>query len=216
RRRGLGTGLPGSETKPRPRTTSRGCGKGHRGINPIMPVPTAPGQPRGRSAAPGDTIVDPLETALALRSRGLWPVAIYPAGEKVWGRDRESARGKEPSGKAWGAEPWTEARLRREFGRHPGAGVGLCIGPGRGPDGAWLIDVESDGDGHEESRAALFGGEVVESAGWRSARGPHQLLTVDGERLGAILAGLKGCERQDRPGVYHLPNLPGLALRLGG
>ena len=52
--------------------------------------------------------------------------------------------------------------------------------------------------------------------GWGSVRGGHQLLTIDGETLLPILAKLTGCERRDQPGVYKLPNLPGLELRIGG
>ena len=31
--------------------------------------------------------------------------------------------------------------------QNPGAGVGVCMGPGRAPGGKWLIDAEGDGEG---------------------------------------------------------------------
>src|SRR3712207_8246528 len=48
--------------------------------------------------------------------------------------------------------------------------LGICLGPGRAPDGKWLADLEGDGPEAEESRAALLGGELLETMGWSSAR----------------------------------------------
>lgn len=157
-----------------------------------------------------------LDTALVLLDRGFWPVAIYPAGY-VLGEKKKT--GKEPFGNAWGIDRWTPDRIRDAFKiLGPGTGVGVCLGPGRGPNGSWLIDLEGDGPEADESRAKLFGGESVRSMGWSSTRGGHQLFSADEGRLLKILPGLKSFETKEpnKPGVYHLPNLPGLELRFGG
>lgn len=160
-------------------------------------------------------LATPLDTALELLARGFWPVAIRPKGAPIGDR---AASGKEPIGPGWGLERWTDDRLRAAFRRSPDAGVGICLGPARGPEGRWLVDVEGDGPEAEASRAILFGGEVVETMGWGAARGDHQAPTADPERLLPILARLKPFESGERsqPGVYHLPNLPDLELRIGG
>jgi len=158
----------------------------------------------------------PFDTFLDFLARGFWPVVIYPRGAKIPGRP-EPAKGKEPIGKAWGLERWTVERAKATFRRFPDAGVGICLGPGRAPDGEWLIDIEGDGPEVEASRAKLLGGELVESMGWRSARGGHGLGTADPDRLGPIMPGLRPLEgKGQRAGVYKSDQLPGLELRLGG
>lgn len=145
-----------------------------------------------------------LKAALALLKLGYWPVAIRPGA-------------KAPIGKAWGAERWTEERLRETFGRYPRAGVGICFGPGRGPGGSWLIDVEGDGGEAGESLSSLLGGECVDidTVSWNSARGCHYLFTVDGPRLLKVLASA-GAKESGSPGVWHVTSLPGLEFRVGG
>ncbi len=54
----------------------------------------------------------PLDTALELLSRDLWPIAVHAAGEKI--RDR-IATGKEPVGWGWGKERQTENGLRESY-----------------------------------------------------------------------------------------------------
>src|SRR5205823_4365049 len=110
-------------------------------------------------------------TFIALLARGFWPILTD---------------GKRPVGNAWGLERWTLERALAVFKTRPRPGVGVCLGPGRGPGGKWLGDIEGDGPEAEESRAALFGGEVSATVGWGSVRGGHQLLSFDGERLGEI------------------------------
>jgi hypothetical protein len=173
-------------------------------------------KPDSVSARPLASLKTPLDTAIGLLARGLWPVLIYPKGATLPGGG--IATGKEPIGKAWGAERWDVDKLKRTHRRYPEAGAGLGQGPGRGPGGKWLIDAEGDGPEAEASRAVLFGGEDVPTLGWSSTRGGHQLLTVDGDRLLPILARLKGFETKapGQPGVYNLPSLPGLELRIGG
>lgn len=169
--------------------------------------------------APGERPLSSLETVtavfIALLARGLWPVGIYPKGAKRKGMVTE---GKEPFGLKWGLVRWTLAKFRELLEIYKDAGCGLCLGPGRGPDGKWLIDVEGDGPEAEESRAKLFGGEVVPTLGWGSTRGGHQVYTADGERFGPIVARLKSFEakKTNQPGVFHIPSLPGLELRFGG
>ena len=158
----------------------------------------------------------PRESAVFLHSLGFWPVAIYPKGATRTGRS--PSEGKDPIGKAWGAERWTLEKIEATFERHPEAGAGVCLGPGRAPAGAWLADIEGDGPEADDSRAKLFGGESVETLGWRSTRGDHAMLTCDGDRLKAIMPGLAALEGKGTlgMGVYKSPELPGLELRIGG
>lgn len=149
----------------------------------------------------GDT---PRDTAVRLLAAGHWPVVIRP-GEK------------RPVGQDWGKTPHTVDTLRAAFKKYPDAGVGVCLGPGRGPDGRWPIDIEGDGPGAEESRARLFGGEVPETLGWGSARGGHGMHTVDPGRMLAVLARLGAMEgKSHASGVYKFPAYPGLEFRIGG
>lgn len=151
----------------------------------------------------------PRAAFFALLARGYWPIAIRTASA--------TENGKKPIGKAWGAERWSPDRGVRAYQKEPNAGVGLCLGPGRAPGGAWLLDIEGDGPEAEDSRALLFGGELVETIGWESVRGGHQLVTADPERLTAIAASLAPYQIVGAsPGVFHLPSLPGLELRIGG
>lgn len=147
----------------------------------------------------------PCDTFIALRARGFWPVATHP-------------KQKRPIGTKWGAERWTVDKAAQAFKDYTGAGVGVCLGPGRAPDGGWLADIEGDGPEAEASRVALFQGENVETIGWASARGYHRLFRGDGERLKAIATKLRPYQVADaaQPGVFHVPALPGLELRLGG
>jgi hypothetical protein len=157
------------------------------------------------------------ETFEALHELGFWPVLIYPPGVPLPSKPGELAKGKEPIGKAWGAERWTPDKALARLKEYPAAGVGMCFGPGRAPGGGWLIDVEGDGPEAEESRLKLFDGEDVVTMGWPSARGRHQVLTVDPDRLSGLLAPLKGLEGKGiKAGVYHLPEFPGLEIRFGG
>jgi hypothetical protein len=163
-------------------------------------------------------VSNPLDTALKLLKLGYWAIAIYPRGAAIkTKRGDKTAEGKEPIGKGWGAERWTEERLRAEHGRRPGAGAGVCFGPGRGPGGSWLIDLEGDGPGAAESLAKLLGGEIPETPSWGSTRGDHTLFTADGERLLSLLSAAGAKEGTGtKAGVYHLDLLPGLEFRVGG
>jgi hypothetical protein len=155
-------------------------------------------------------------TFIQLLAKGLWPVAIYPRGVTPPGWDKV-AQGKEPIGKDWGLVRRNVDYAHAIYRQWPGAGVGVCLGPKRGPDGKWLIDVEGDGPEAEESRAKLFGGEVVHTLGWDSTRGGHELMICDGERLARIVPDLKAFEGKGlKTGVYKHPELPDLELRLGG
>jgi hypothetical protein len=104
----------------------------------------------------------PLDTALALLARGLWPVPIKP-------------RSKAPIGENWGAERPTEESLRTTYAENPGAGVGIRLGPEAG-----AIDIEVDGAEGEKSLRKLLCGEPL-TLGWSSCRGPHYLFRYDPE-----------------------------------
>lgn len=159
----------------------------------------------------------PSATFANLLAGGYWPVGIYPKGAKMPRRE-EPAKGKEPYGVAWGAERWTLEKWHGATRAHPGLGLGICLGPSRGPGGTWLVDIEGDGPEADASRLVLFGGEVVSTMGWSSARGSHQLLVADVEKLTAIMPGLAPLEvkKTPSPGVYKSDMLPGLELRIGG
>ncbi len=157
------------------------------------------------------------ETALRLLKAGFHPVVIYPPGVDLPGR-KEPSKGKEPMGKGWGLDRPTVEQIAKRFDRYPNAGVGIALGPGKGPDGQWLVDVEIDGAKGEQSRLDLFAGEISETKGWDSARGGHGLYFADADRLGSILPRLKGFKADGVGGgigVYHLPGLPDLELRVG-
>ncbi len=170
-----------------------------------------------RKANPAST---PAATFARLLVDQFWPIATWPKGALIPQRNAppKVATGKEPYGPAWGRERWTLEKWAETAGRLPGLGVGICLGPGRGPDSAWLVDIEGDGPQAEESRAKLFGGEVVETMGWSSARGSHQLLIADVTRLAEIMPGLKSLEQKGPTGtgVYKSDALPGLEMRIGG
>jgi P4 family phage/plasmid primase-like protien len=160
----------------------------------------------------------PRETAFRMLEAELWPIPVYSAGETIPTRDGPRiATGKEPIGKEWGKNRNTRESLTQAFRVHPTAAVGIALGPGRGPDGSWLIDVEGDGPEAEESRTRLFGGECFETFGWTSTRGHHQLLTGDPELITKLLEPLGGFEgKGTNKGVYLLPAYRGLEIRFGG
>ena len=160
---------------------------------------------------------NPQDTAIRMLSAGLWPIPLNPRGAMIPGKDKAS-EGKDPIGKGWGLKRNTTDSIRARFKQVKNAGIGVGLGPDRGPGGTWLIDVEGDGPEAEESRLRLFDGQVVETLGWGSARGGHQLLTADPVRIAALLPGIAGLEIKGTPspGVYHLPAFPGLEIRFGG
>jgi hypothetical protein len=165
---------------------------------------TPPAVKRG-DERPLDSLKTPQATFLGLLARGFWPVATHP-GEK------------RPIGKGWGLIRWNTDNGCRNYKAFPEAGCGLCLGPGRAPGGKSLADLDGDGPQAEESRTKFLGGETVESMGWNSDRGHHDLFAYDWDRLQPILAKLKGFESKEpsQTGVYHLPDLPDLELRFGG
>jgi hypothetical protein len=170
-----------------------------------------------------------LAVAKSLYDRGFWIVPIRAKGEVIrrknprFGKDpdapeflEKTCKGKEPMGFAWGAKRWRWADIERTIRAVAGRGFGIVLGPGRAPDGKWLINAEGDGDQAEASWLALCNGEVVETMGHRSRRGIHRFLVADGDRLLELLRKAGGKADKDRPGVWHLAELPGLELRVGG
>lgn len=176
-----------------------------------------PGQPGPGEPAPSKPLIGatPRDTAIRMLAAGLWPIPIYPPGVK---RGDRTTTGKEPYGTGWGLSRNTLDSLAAFYKKHPKGGVGIALGPGRGPGGAWLIDVEGDGPEAEASRLRLFGAEVIESLGWRSARGAHQALLADSDRVGELLKPLGHLEGKtpETKGSYKLPAFPGLEIRFGG
>jgi hypothetical protein len=141
----------------------------------------------------------PAGAAVRLLESGYWPIPVA---------------GKSPIGSSWGKHRHTIESLKLAYLANPTAGVGLALGPGRAPGGRWLIDLEGDGDDSEESRQKLLGEWAGTTIGWTSRRGQHQLFVVDDARMRSTLeafgSGAGGS------GVLHLPELPGLELRVGG
>src|SRR5262249_30781772 len=125
--------------------------------------------------------LSPLDISLILLDRGLWPIPLHPLGATIPTRDGPRiSKGKEPIGTAWGATRPTPASLRHPFAQHPGAGVGVLLGPAGG-----VVDVEVDGQDGEESFLTLVGGASIDTLGWSSRRGPHRLFAWD-DRLAAL------------------------------
>jgi hypothetical protein len=149
-----------------------------------------------------------------------WVVVIYPRGF-VDGKGR-THEGKNPFGSAWGAERRTHAELDRQIDHFASQGfvpgLGICLGPGRGPDGRWLADLEGDGPEADASLSTLLEGEIIEGRSWPSARGWHHLILLDPARMPELMARLKKCEGKGSSGVgvYHIASLPDLELRIGG
>jgi hypothetical protein len=159
-----------------------------------------------------------LDAALELLGLGYWPVAIYPAAVII---GRRMMKGKEPIGSSWGAERWSESKLRRTFAANPGAGVGICFGPGRAPGGRWLLDLEGDGPRAADSLAIVLGADRdLGTPSWNSRRGTHNLFGLDEDDASRLLhnlsaAGAREC-RGVGAGVWHLVQLPDLEWRVGG
>lgn len=156
-----------------------------------------------------------------LLGQGFRPVILYPRGFTL-PRSKGPASGKEPYGKGWGLGDVTLATLAAALESFTAdrwiPGLGICLGPGRAPGARWLIDAEGDGPEAESSWAKLMGGETIATRGWTSTRGTHRLLACDGDRVLAILGGLKQFQANgvNVSGVYHVPVLSGLELRIGG
>src|SRR5262245_24413284 len=164
-----------------------------------------------------------LEAGLDLHDLGYWVVVVRARGEPIrrknprFGKDsgapefvEKPAEGKEPPVPGWGKERWTKDRLRAELARRPGRGIGVCLGPGRGPDGGWRVDVEGDGEGAMTSLCELIGGEPPPTVSWDATRGGHWLFTAHGPRLLGALQAAGAREEQGSPGVWHLNSFPGL------
>lgn len=146
-----------------------------------------------------------------LLAEGFHPTMLYSSAEKP------KEKGKRPIGEGWGLERPTVDAILRIYAGASARGVGVCLGPGKGPGGRWLVDLEGDKEGAEDSLAELLGGEVVETMGWSSARGRHRLFFADERFLEALAAaGAKEGSGPEGVGKYELPELPGLEIRVGG
>jgi hypothetical protein len=162
---------------------------------------------------PDTTAACALQSALELHKLGYWPVAIRAIGETIGGK--ESSQGKDPIGKAWGVDRWSESKLRQELADKPARGVGICFGPGRGPLGQWLIDLEGDGPKAARSLAIVLGtDQELLTPAWDSRRGRHTVFAVqesDGRHLLDLLGKAGAQERKGaQAGVWRLDRLPDL------
>jgi bifunctional DNA primase/polymerase-like protein len=152
--------------------------------------------------------------AIKLHAAGYWVVPIYPPGARL--KDKLTT-GKEPIGKDWGSSRQDLDKLHAAFRRFPEAGIGIALGPDRGPRGTWLIDIEGDGPAAADSLARLLAGDVQQTPGWSSTRGDHTLFTADGPRLLELLDRAGASQRKGaQSGVFKLPELPELEFRVGG
>jgi hypothetical protein len=145
----------------------------------------------------------PAKMAERLWHEDFHPVAIHPGQ-------------KRPIGLEWGMDKPGLNELRRKFRDNQGAGVGICLGPGKFQGCLWLIDLEGDGPQAEDSLAKLFDGEVVETLGHRSARGRHWFFFAPDDILDKLAAagGVEGSGLKS--GVYKLDEYPDLEIRVGG
>ena len=95
--------------------------------------------------------------------------------------------------------------------------MGIALGPGRGPNGEWLGDLEGDGPQAADSLEKFLDADLLETMGWGSTRGSHNTFIIDGERLLDLLKAAGATEGSGiGAGVWHLPELPGLEFRIGG
>jgi hypothetical protein len=188
---------------------------------------------------------DNFGAGLAMRKLRYWVIPLRAAGEQKWRKNKddelepvrdengeiEEYKGKEPFTLDWGLSYWDDDKFHRGFyavsmykkfvytTRHEGRGLGVCLGPGRGPGGGDLADFEGDGEQAQTSMAILLGtDELPFTPSWWSARGGHFLFIVDHPRLLSLLlrAGAREKEGRNQPGVFYLPGLPDLEFRIGG
>ncbi len=156
-----------------------------------------------------------LQPGLDLLRAG-WPVIPLHARGSLRA-DGSPRTGSEPVGADWGLLPCTVDRLLKALTRCPDRGLGLLLGPSRGPDAAWLIDIEGDGEDAEAQFIELTGGELVDTPTWRSRRGFHRLFLVRGEELLILIAGAGGREgKGSAAGTWKLSRWPHLEWRIGG
>ncbi len=106
-----------------------------------------------------------LPTALWLLRSGLHPVPTEP-------------NEKRPIGKGWAKARPTREWLEALYGDHPGAGVGIALGPDAG-----VVDLEIDDP--ERAAPALAGIDFPPTLGWTSVRGTHRVFRWD-DRLGRL------------------------------
>src|SRR5512135_171925 len=96
-----------------------------------------------------------LDAAIELCNLGFRIVPIVPGQKRPYDPD-------------WGGGRLDADGVKRAWGRHPDAELGIILGKGRGPGDRWLMDVEGDGRRAEESYETLVGGEVIETLSWTS------------------------------------------------
>jgi putative DNA primase/helicase len=148
---------------------------------------------------------DALATASWALACGLWPVPITPIDDST-----ANSPGKQPIGKAWGAERPSESSLTTTFRRNPGAGVGLVLGAA-----GLVIDLDVDDPAEAEATLArLFPGGIPATMGWQANKGGHMLFRYD-PRLAGLGAIVKGVRDGATGKVGGNPWYLGIELRLG-
>jgi len=144
-----------------------------------------------------------LATALRLLDFNLWPVAITAfAGP---GRFGSKNPGKQPVSLAgrltgWGKERPFAPAIEEFFEEFPECGLGLKLGPDGG-----VIDIEVDSDDGFATLVDLFDGEIPDTMGWDSAKGPHYLFKWD-DRFNEF----KSVTESDAHNIF-----PGIGIRIG-
>jgi hypothetical protein len=189
---------------------------------------TADGDGRGDLLAALTPLIDPFlgEAGIVLMPPGsridlhnAWLVAHW-AFENQFLVTLIERGNKRPMYRAWGLNRPTRRSIDNFFYRHADGGCGVCLGPGQGPLGTWIIDIEGDGPEAEESFRKLFGDDIIATFGWRSPRGIHLIFVVwDGAALIELLkaAGATVVKGEGRgPGVFKLDDYPALEWRIGG
>lgn len=80
-------------------------------------------------------------------------------------------QGKAPWHQGWPDIVWTPERIESAYRIRGGSNVGALIGRRSG-----LVDFDCDGPEAEQTLKELFGGDIPETATWRSRRGNHRLF----------------------------------------
>ncbi len=174
------------------------------------------GQPSTNGNGQHDQNGNGVKQALELESLGFWVVPLYASGEMIKSKN-EPAKGKEPFGPKWGLERRDQKWMTGHFRQFPGHGIGICFGPGRGPNGEWFIDLEGDGERAGNSLLNLLGPNPPATMGWLATRGGHNTFTADGDRLLTLLAAAGAKEETGlKAGVWKVAELPDLEFRIGG
>ena len=127
-----------------------------------------------------------LQAPLQLRGRGFWGSCCPLEGRPVKKTERTNLASVRSATRG-GSSNGTSNAYASRFGMTERPALGSLLDLACAPGGDWLADLEGDGDEAVDSLETLLGGEVIETRGWRSTRGSHNLFIVDGDRLLSLL-----------------------------